>query len=211
MGAFMHRCCGPASRDFAPARTRDVHGLGTHCSLPGNDFGARALDGPSRRQARGATRARRALENVGFGFPILRQCPLSRQSLPRRRRLEPRHFWTLDRCEGQFPLISLQSRMPSSRASAKASRRPSELFNPGTGAILVFLCGPTANAAGTDQDALAEDRHGALDARHHALHRILARTLRDDPQPLSATSADNATLSLDTRAKTAPSQSYIGL
>jgi hypothetical protein len=73
------------------------------------------------------------------------------------------------------------------------------------------LCGPTANAAGTDQDALAEDRHGALDARHHALHRILARTLRDDPQPLSATSIDNATLSLDTRAKTALSQSYIGL
>ena len=41
-------------------------------------------------------------------------------------------------------------------------RRSSELFNPGAGAILVFLCGPTANAAGTDQDTLAEDRHGAL-------------------------------------------------
>src|SRR5262245_6775939 len=47
-------------------------------------------------------------------------------------------------------------------SGGQASRRASKLFNPGASAILVFLCGPTANAAGTDQDTLAEDRHGAL-------------------------------------------------
>src|SRR5215510_9937916 len=48
----------------------------------------------------------------------------------------------------------------------RSSRRASELFNPGAGTVLVFLCGPTANAAGTDQDTLAEDRHGALPIEH---------------------------------------------
>ena len=43
-----------------------------------------------------------------------------------------------------------------------------ELFNSGAGAILVFLSGPTANAAGTDQDTLAENRHGALAIEHVA-------------------------------------------
>src|SRR6185312_10595398 len=50
--------------------------------------------------------------------------------------------------------------------SVDRRRSASELFNPGAGAILVFLRGPTAHAAGTDQDALAEDRHGALAIEH---------------------------------------------
>ena len=44
--------------------------------------------------------------------------------------------------------------------------RLSELLDTGAGAILVFLCGPAANAAGTDQHTLAEDRHGALAIEH---------------------------------------------
>src|SRR5207342_2524822 len=52
------------------------------------------------------------------------------------------------------------------QAAVRIARSASELFNPGAGAILVFLCGPTANAAGTDQDTLAEDRHSALAIEH---------------------------------------------
>src|SRR5882724_12391252 len=58
------------------------------------------------------------------------------------------------------------NRMRFHLISFRSSRRASELFNPGAGAILVFLCGPTANAAGTDQDTLVEDRHGTLAIEH---------------------------------------------
>jgi len=48
----------------------------------------------------------------------------------------------------------------------KKGELASELFNPGTGAVLVFLRRPAANAAGTDKGTIAEDRHGALAIEH---------------------------------------------
>src|SRR5262245_9292771 len=71
-------------------------------------------------------------------------------------------MWRL--ISGDSP-AKLQSNCATSMCN---DRRASELFNPGAGAFLVFLCGPAANAAGTDQDTLAEDRHGALTIEHVA-------------------------------------------
>jgi len=88
-------------------------------------------------------------------FPLL--LPYHRAMKERLAELIPQKRWTIDQSDAFIG---------ASRASAKASQRASELFNPGAGAILVFLCGPTANAAGTDQDTLAEDRDGALAIEH---------------------------------------------
>ena len=45
-----------------------------------------------------------------------------------------------------------KKRAPGDDPGPARGRRASEPFDPGAGAILVFLCGPPANAAGTDQD-----------------------------------------------------------
>src|SRR5437762_3478820 len=61
--------------------------------------------------------------------------------------------WT---CSSTFGI----ERMNPSSDTVVPWRKGSELFSPGAGAILVFLGGAAADAAGADQDTLAEDRHG---------------------------------------------------